>query len=245
MDIQYNQDTKSFSVSQKSFSSSWDKFKDVAKIAGISAVMSIIPAVIKIIARKYGNRVKDQLLTERNERLNTLMDNYRKSGITPVVNDAIAERYAKEIHSLIEDSIRLANMTRKDPDEHDITITVNQDQYGDTKSVSKTRKGGTSLMDTTIAPFLVVLKMILIRGVHVLAGTNLGADRRDFELVFEPNESNSDKVARDPFRMVIFKYKWPSHGFDVKTIGQKEANELISATVDFLAHNPKYLAIRL
>jgi len=97
-----------------------------------------------------------------------------------------------------------------------------------------------------IAPYIALLQVILVRGVHVIAGTEIGADRRSFELVFDPDHINVEDVVRDPFRTVVFKYSWPSHGFKVKSsVGDTEANKLIDATNKFLAENPKFLSIRL
>jgi hypothetical protein len=242
--INYNTETKTFSnLPTKTIGGL--SIKDIVKIAGVSAVLQLIPIGIKIISKKYGNKKKDEILYNRNNRLNKLSDNY-KTGKAPEVNEASIKKYREELHKLLEDTLYLEQTKRKGPEKNpDINITVNQDQYGGTRSVSRTPVDRDTIMGRYIAPFIVLLKLVCIKGIHILAGSTLGADRRNFELVYNPMELNPDNVARDPYRTVIFKHNWPSHGFETTSIGHQEANELINDCIEFLAHNPKYLSIRI
>lgn len=242
----FNEDTKSFSSTTVS---KW-LHSDTAKIIGASAATMIIPAVVKAITKTRSSIKSDKLLVSRNERLNKLTDNYNISGLEAKTDPASVKKYSDQIHALYQETLRLLQTkgdiySRK---EADLYINVNQDQYGSTRSVSRAPKDKDTVLFNYIDPFIVVLKMILIRGVHVLPGTMLGADRRNFELVFDPEHSNSEDAARNAFRTVIFKHKWPAHGFEVSMVsstGKVEANSLINSCIDFLANNPKYLAIRV
>jgi hypothetical protein len=242
-----------FSEESRSFSSfKVDKFltKDTAKIIGTAAATTIIPAVIKAIAKTRSSIKTDKLLVSRNERLNQLTDNYNVRGLEAKTDPASVEKYRKQIDALYQETLRLMQAKRdifehKDPD---LYINVNQDQYGSTRSVSRTPKDKDTVLYNYIDPFIVVLKMILVRGVHVLPGTMLGADRRNFELVFDPEHSNPEDAARNAFRTVLYKHPWPAHGFEVSMVsstGKLAANTLINGCIDFLANNPKYLAIRV
>jgi hypothetical protein len=204
----------------------------------------MLPKVIKMIARNTGSKRRDEILQSRNDRLNRLSDKY-VSGDKIELTEELIDKYRKELHKLFEETLYLEQTKRSIKKDPDINITVNQDQYGSTRSVSRTPVDRDSIMGRYIGPFLVLLKLILVKGVHILVGTTMGANRRDFELAFDNTKFNPEDVAKDPFRLVIFKHKWPSHGYEVKSLGSKEANEFIDAVIEFLAHNPKYLSIRV
>ena len=223
--IIYNSEDRTFAVKSSSNNPKLsypksDILKGILVTVGAQVGLQVIPKIIKVIIKRYGNKTKDDLLYRKNERANNLFDKYSIEGKSAETDPKSVQAYKKEIHSLLQDTLQLMKY---------------DDRYDEDQTIYK----------QVIAPFIGILRMILIKDVHILAGTNLGADRRPFELVYDPNHSNPDDVARDPFRTVIFNHKWPSHGFEVKSLGAKEANELISDTVDFLANNPKFLAIRV
>jgi hypothetical protein len=87
--------------------------------------------------------------------------------------------------------------------------------------------------------------MVLVNQVHILAGTTMGADRRDFELVFDPDHTNVEDVIRDPFRTVLYRYPWPSHGFEVSTGSEADVNNFIDDCITWVSKNNRYLSIRV
>jgi hypothetical protein len=215
-------------------------------IIGTAAILNLIPVVVKVISKHYGNKVKDELLQSRNDRYNRLVDNYNEGISAQKVDKSIIDKYRKELHALYEETLRLTKARKSDKqDDSDLYITINQDKDNRFKTANRTKVDKDSILEQYINPFLVVLRMVLVRPVHILAGTTMGADRRDFELVFDPDKTNVEDVQRDAFRTVIYKYKWPSHGFEVTTRGQADANKFIDETIEFLANNPKFLAIRV
>lgn len=222
--IIYDSETKSFSALTS------DKMKDYAIITAASIAITSIPKILTVIAKHYGAKKKDEILMDKNAHLNELMDNYG-AGIKADASPAQVKKYNKEIHKLISDTLALV-----DPD--------NLGYYIDPDTKIRTELKPT-LFNTTIAPVLGLLRAITIRDIHFLPGTKVGADRRSFEIVFDPNHRDPEEVARQPFRNVLLKLKWPSHGFEVEKVGAHEANVFISDLVDFLSKNPKYLSIRV
>lgn len=180
--------------------------------------MKLIPAVVKSIATNSQIKNKEQLLNQRNSLLNQVSDKYNREGISQVSVDRATSLKYKNV---------LSKLTSQ------------------TLSLYEPKPGQTSMLDTRITPFIGLLRVVLIKGVHILLGTTLGADRRDFELCFDPDRIDSEEVAKDPFRTVIYKYKWPSHGFEVDELGRKDTVSLMNSVINFLSLNPKYLTIRV
>lgn len=237
--IEYNIETRNFALSKESSQA----FKNVAWMIGVPLAVKVGGTVLKVLADNYGTKVRDQLVQQKSNRLNKMFDKYAREGKETKDDPETVERYKKELHKLISDTIHLAKLDKKDNNTIKIKLEGyqkrNEDLWDDQKVDSN------SIFKTHIAPFLAVLRMIVIREVHILPGSSIGADRRNFELVFDTIHSNPDDVSRSNFRNTIFKHSWPAHNFNVSKIGATEANELITSTVNFLAEHPKYLAIRL
>lgn len=247
--IEFDDGTKTFSVFAPKGSVTTpikgSKFGELLKVMGAAAVINLSAAAIKIASRRYGNKTKDRLLESRNDRINRLSDQYKEGTAVTEMTPALVKKYKDEISSLYEETLQVNKTRTSDRNDGDLYITVNQDQYGGTRSVNKAPVERGTILEQYINPFFVVLRMILINQVHILAGTTMGAARRNFELVYDSSGKNADDLARDQFRETIFKYPWPSHGYEVSTRGEVDANKFINSTIDFLANNPKFLAIRV
>jgi hypothetical protein len=244
----YNIETRSFTDIPTMVDSNGNKIKNssVAKnillTVGISTGLAVLPKVLDAISTKLGNRNRDSLLYRSNEKMNELSDNYMK-GKSSEVTPEITKKYKTEISDLISYAIGLAKYDSKDKSSPKVLVYNSEaDALKSTKVISNNKD---SIYNTVIAPFAGVLRMILRSDVHVLLGSNIGGDRRNFELCYDQDHKNPEDVAKDRFRTVLFRHKWPSHGFDVTSYGQTEANLLINDTVDFLSKNPKYLIIRV
>ena len=62
--------------------------KGAIATVGISVAIKVIPTVISVLMKRYGQKAKDQLLYRRNERLNKLFDKYSKDGSAAEVTPA-------------------------------------------------------------------------------------------------------------------------------------------------------------
>lgn len=222
----YNPETKLFSNTSRT-----DKLKDLLIIAGIGTAINFTPKLIDFLTKRYGAKKRDQILNDRQTRLNELLDNYSKEGIKAKDDPKTVEKYRNEIHKLVSDTL-------------DLVDVENLGSYVDPDTHIRS-KLAPNVFNVVIAPFISLIRAITIKELHILPGTIKGPDRRDFELVFDPSHTNPEDVARQPFRNVVYKHKWPSHGFEVTTLGSREGDELISGVVDFLATHPKFLSIRV
>lgn len=230
--IIYNSSDRTFSSAQNKilyYSEKPDfKWGSYWKLAAATVGVATLAEIVKLVSKRYHYKAKDSLLTQRNTRINQLARNYAEEGFSAETNPTLIKKYYNELTQLTAQTIAIERESGKYKDSH----------RADYQSPNT--------FNMIIAPYIALLQVILVRGVHVIAGTEIGADRRSFEIVFDPDHINVEDVVRDPFRTVVFKYPWPSHGFKVKSsVGDAEANKLIDATNKFLAENPKFLSIRL
>lgn len=220
--ITYNPDLRSFSSTPTTTSTASSlKFKDIVKIAGLSALVSVVPAAVKVISNRYGTQTRDKLLRDRNARLNQLSDKYVKEGLAAQSDPTAIKKYEQEIHRLYEQTLYLSKYEHgnKPKEDNDLENYIN--------------------------PFLALLRLILHRNVHIILGTKVGADRRNFELVFDPDHVNVEDVIRDPFRTVLYKYPWPAHGFEVSSGSEADVNDFIDSCIKWVSKNNRYLSIRV
>lgn len=231
MKLRYISEVRNFAVDESSGGGSGGS-KKIDKLSanylllavGIPASIALTSKLYKIVSDYRLNKYKDALLLRRNSLLNGYIDNHVQKGISAEIGPKAEDKYQKALHELYSMSLELHRM--------------------DSSNVKKT--GRKTVNNMYIVPLLSLLRLIIIKDVHILPASELGSDRRDFELVLDPVNINPQDVARDPHRTILFRHRWPAHNFDVSTGNvDEEANQFIDSVIRFLSKNPKLLSIRV
>lgn len=232
MEIIYNSEDRTFSKAS-SFDAALKLSKGISKglqnksglklltmMIGPALAIRTLRCATKVLMNSYAIRNRDLAISERNNKIEKLQANYESGKIK--ADPAKASEYKKVLHELYSQTLKTYNFENRRIKSSDATVFSNY-----------------------IAPLVSLLSLLVIREVVILTGDSSARDRRYFEIVFNPEMMDPRDVAKDPFRTVVFKYKWPAHDFKIQSIGADEANGLINDTINFLANNPKFLSIRL
>ena len=200
-----------------------------------SAAGTLAAKYIKNYKNAYDKKAKDDILDARGKKLGKLYDKY-DLGSQIENTPETQSKYRKAIFDLIDDSIAVSKYL--DVDKH--KLKGDRNDPTDIYQVDID-----SVYYRTIIPFVSTLRMICIPNLYISLGQYGQGIRRDFELIFDPDNKDPRDIIKDPFRMVVFRQKWPAHGFMLSSKNSNDANILISRTVKFLSENPKYLTIRV
>lgn len=212
----------SFSNKQSSDKDTKSSGSGLGKALAINTGLALLGGVSLAAYRGYKDKKSKEreefILNNRNSEINALTDNYLKDQTLPsIVTPEISKRYNVALAKIVNDNIRLYKPHHND-----------------------------TIYETKILPFTEALQYVLIKGMHIIAGNAIGVDRRNFELCYDTTKTNPNDVLRDPFRTVVFRFSWPVHGYKmVNAQVNRDADNLIAATLKFLSNNPKFLSIRV
>jgi len=194
--------------------------KDVVSI-GTPAIELALESVEDAVEKELSSRQKYAIITGRNKTLNSLYDKFKDNSEIGIVDEKVQAKYYQQLMDLTYQTIKFTKINAK-------------------KNVDY------NALESHIIPYITLLGTIGLKGVFFLPGMSVGPDRRDFEIVFDPTRLDGRGLEKDPYRNVIYKYKWPVHGFEVPYGKCRfDVDQFIRSVNKFLSLNPKYLCIRV